>query len=141
MNSRELKNEVTILKRSYSPDLFAKKSSSNFTTPQRVDSQKNSGYFSPSKSDHTKQVSHERGSQDTLSSRLSIKSRSKSPHEKRVRFTEDCITEKMKHEIEYHDNTIFQNLSIFKDVDLRDQAQKKSLSTEEIQRLKKRNSK
>ncbi len=38
-----------------------------------------------------------------------------------MRFVEDCMTERIKHEMEYSDNSIFENLSIFKDVNKKDE--------------------
>ena len=51
----------------------------------------------------------------SISNRKKVKIAS-SP-EKKVRFSENCMTEKMMHESEYQDNTIFQSISIFKDCD------------------------
>lgn len=38
--------------------------------------------------------------------------------DKKVRFVESCRNDKQKHDIDFDDNSIFENLSIFKELKL-----------------------
>ena len=84
--NEELKTEVAYLRRSCSPDPYAKRSQTSLGDGSR----------------RTSEISPQRSEQGR--SRENLR---KSPLEKKVTFRDDCMTERMKHELEYGDNTIF----------------------------------
>ena len=128
--NRELKSEIGELRRSYSPFPRSSNSNSNTSiyTPQRYSQNLFQGKMVSSgdlgrftnENNSTPKLANSTESTSTLST-YSRSNRRKiktvSPMEKKVRFSENCMTEKMKHELEYQDDTIFQSLSIFKDLD------------------------